>query len=121
MIGSRVLGEREPGSLTPVQEFGNRVATLLLRALFGARFTDLGPFRAVRWDALERLRMRDRGYGWTVEMQARAARAGLSCAEVAVRHRKRRAGRSKVAGTLGGMLGAGWKIPLTIVRVRLGG
>jgi glycosyltransferase involved in cell wall biosynthesis len=121
VIGSRVLGEREPGSLTPVQEFGNRLATLLLRALYGARFTDLGPFRAVRWEALERLKMRDRGYGWTVEMQARAARAGLSCLEVPVRHRRRRHGRSKVAGTLAGVLGAGWKIPLTIVRVRLGG
>ena len=121
VIGSRTLGEREPGSLTPVQGFGNRLATLLLRLFFGARFTDLGPFRAVRWEALERLGMRDRGYGWTVEMQARAARAGLRCAEVPVRHRKRRAGHSKVAGTLGGMVGAGVKIPLTILRVRLGG
>jgi hypothetical protein len=65
--------------------------------------------------------MRDRGYGWTVEMQARAARARLRCAEVPVRHRVRRAGLSKVSGTLAGILGAGWKIPLTIVRVRLGG
>lgn len=121
VIGSRTLGEREPGSLTPVQEFGNRLATLMLRVLFGARFTDLGPFRAVRWEALERLGMRDRGYGWTVEMQARAARAGLRCAEIPVRHRVRRHGRSKVSGTLAGMLGAGWKIPLTILRVRLGG
>jgi glycosyltransferase involved in cell wall biosynthesis len=121
VIGSRALGEREEGSLTPVQEFGNRLATLLLLLLFGARYSDLGPFRAVRWEALERLRMRDRGYGWTVEMQARAARAGLRHAEVPVRHRRRRAGRSKVSGTLAGMLGAGWKIPLTILRVRLGG
>jgi glycosyltransferase involved in cell wall biosynthesis len=121
VIGSRTLGEREAGSLTPVQELGNRLATAMLRVLFGARFTDLGPFRAIRWEALERLRMRDRGYGWTVEMQARAARAGLRCAEVPVRHRVRRAGRSKVAGTLRGMLGAGLGIPLTIVRVRLGG
>jgi hypothetical protein len=104
-----------------VQAFGNRLATLMLRALFGARYTDLGPFRAIRWEALERLRMRDRGYGWTVEMQARAARAGLRCAEVPVRHRVRAAGRSKVAGTLAGVLGAGIKIPLTILRVRLGG
>ena len=121
VIGSRVLGTREPGSLTPVQAFGNRLATLLLRVLYGARFTDLGPFRAVRWDALERLGMRDRGYGWTVEMQARAARARLRCAEVPVRHRARRHGHSKVSGTLRGVLGAGWKIPLTILRVRLGG
>ena len=121
VIGSRTLGEREAGSLTPVQELGNRLATAMLGVLFGARFTDLGPFRAIRWDALERLRMRDRGYGWTVEMQARAARAGLRWAEIPVRHRVRRAGRSKVAGTLRGMLGAGLGIPLTIVRVRLGG
>ena len=92
-----------------------------VRILFGVRFTDLGPFRAIRWESLERLGMRDRGYGWTVEMQARAARAGLSCAEVPVRHRRRAAGRSKVAGTLAGVLGAGTKIPLTIFRVRLGG
>jgi glycosyltransferase involved in cell wall biosynthesis len=121
VIGSRALGEREPGSLGPVQALGNWIATRMLAVLYGARFTDLGPFRAVRWEALERLGMRDRGFGWTVEMQARAARAGLRCAEVPVRHRRRRAGRSKVAGTLGGMLGAGWKIPFTILRVRLGG
>ena len=121
VIGSRALGGREPGSLTPVQAFGNRLATLLLRAFFGARYTDLGPFRAVRWESLERLRMRDRGYGWTAEMQARAARAGLRGAEVPVRHRRRRSGRSKVAGTLRGVLGAGWKILFTLVRVRLGG
>ena len=121
VIGSRVLGEREPGSLTPVQEFGNRLATALLRVLFGARFTDLGPFRAVRWEALEDLGMRDRGYGWTVEMQARAARAGLRCVEVPVRHRVRKHGRSKVSGSLRGVLGAGLKIPATILWVRLGG
>jgi glycosyltransferase involved in cell wall biosynthesis len=121
VIGSRVLGEREPGALTPVQAFGNRLATWLMRASFGARFTDLGPFRAMRWASLERLRMRDRDYGWTVEMQARALRAGLRCLEVPVRYRRRRAGRSKVAGTLRGAFGAGWKILLTIARVRLGG
>jgi glycosyltransferase involved in cell wall biosynthesis len=121
VIGSRTMGAREPGSLTVAQEAGNRIATGLMRVLFGARFTDLGPFRAIRWTALERLSMRDRDYGWTVEMQARAARAGLRCSEVAVRHRRRRAGRSKVAGTLRGAAGAGWKILITIARVRLGG
>ena len=119
-VGSRVRGA-EPGALTPVQVFGNALATLLLRALFGARWTDLGPFRAIRWAALERLGMRDRDYGWTVEMQARAARAGLRGVEVPVRYRRRRAGRSKVAGTLRGALGAGAKILVTIGRVRLGG
>ena len=83
--------------------------------------TDLGPFRAIRWDALERLSMRDRDYGWTVEMQARALRLGLRVREVPVRYRRRRLGHSKVAGTVSGALGAGWKILFTIARVRLGG
>lgn len=121
VVGSRALGEREAGALTPVQAFGNALATRLMRALYGARFTDLGPFRAIRWTALERLRMRDRDYGWTVEMQTRALRAGLACVEVPVRCRRRAAGRSKVAGTVRGVFGAGWKILFTIGRVRLGG
>ena len=121
VIGSRALGVREPGALTPVQEFGNRLATTLMAWFFGGRFTDLGPFRAVRWEALQRLRMRDRDYGWTVEMQARALRAGLRTAEVPVRCRKRARGRSKVSGTLSGVLGAGAKILFTLARVRLGG
>ncbi len=121
VIGSRTLGTPERGSLGPVQRFGNHLAVALMRLLFGVRFSDLGPFRAVRWEALERLRMRDRDYGWTVEMQARAASTGCVCVEVPVRHRRRRAGRSKVAGTLRGALGAGWKILFTIARVRLGG
>ena len=119
VIGSRALGRREPGSLTPVQEFGNRLAAVLLRLLFGLSATDLGPFRAIRWRALESLGMRDRDFGWTVEMQARAARAGLRVAEVPVSYR-RRIGRSKISGTVRGVLGAGWKILFTIARVRLG-
>ena len=121
VIGSRVLGIRERGAFTPVQSFGNALAAALLRLCFGARVTDLGPFRAIRWDALERLGMRDRDYGWTVEMQARALRLGLRVAEVPVRYRRRRLGRSKVAGTVRGAFGAGWKILITIARVRLGG
>ena len=121
VIGSRVLGEREPGALTPVQHFGNVLAAFLMRVLFGGRFTDLGPFRAIRRDALERLGMRDRDYGWTVEMQARALRAGIPATEVPVRYRRRRHGRSKVSGTLAGVWGAGTKILFTIARVRLGG
>jgi len=122
VIGSRVLGEHEAGSLSPVQAFGNALATFLLRVLFGGgRFSDLGPFRAIRWAALERIEMRDRDYGWTVEMQARALRAGLACLEIPVRYRRRAAGRSKVSGTLRGVAGAGWKILFTIARVRLGG
>ncbi len=121
VIGSRVLGEREAGALTPVQHFGNVLAAFLMRALFGGRFTDLGPFRVIRWDALERLGMRDRDYGWTVEMQARALRAELACTEVPVRYRRRRLGVSKVSGTLRGVWGAGTKILWTIARVRWGG
>ncbi len=121
VIGSRVLGERDPGALAPVQVLGNRLATFLLRLLFGARFSDLGPFRAIRWEALQRLALRDPDYGWTVEMQARAARAGMRWAEVPVRYRRRRAGSSKVTGTLRGVAGASWKILATIARVRLGG
>lgn len=121
VIGSRVLGEREPGSLTPVQLFGNSLATRLLALFYGVRFTDLGPFRAIRWAAFERLGMRDRDYGWTVEMQARALAGALRCAEIPVRYRRRRAGRSKVAGNLRGSALAGWKILTTIGRVRCGG
>ena len=120
VIGSRTLGERERGSLTPVQAFGTGLAAILLRALFGLRATDLGPFRAIRWQAVESLGMRDRDYGWTVEMQARAARAGLAVVEVPVRYRRRR-GRSKISGTVRGVLSAGWKILFTIGRVWLGG
>lgn len=120
VIGSRVLGECEPGSLTPAQRLGNRLAVALLGLLYGMRATDLGPFRAVRWTALDALGMRDRDFGWTVEMQARAARAGLVVVEVPVRYR-RRIGRSKISGTWSGALGAGWKILFTIARVRAGG
>jgi len=121
VIGSRSTGAHEPGSLTAVQAFGNRLATSLLALGWGARFTDLGPYRAIRWPALERLRMRDRDFGWTVEMQARAAAARLRCGEVPVTSRRRRGGRSKIAGTLRGSASAGWKILFTLARVRLGG
>jgi glycosyltransferase involved in cell wall biosynthesis len=121
VIGSRMLGTREPGALSPVQAFGNALAASLMRILFAGRFTDLGPFRAIRWDALERLAMRDRAYGWTVEMQARALRARLRCVEVPVHYRRRRQGASKISGTLRGVWGAGSQILITIARVRLGG
>jgi glycosyltransferase involved in cell wall biosynthesis len=121
VVGSRVLGKSEPGSLTPIQRFGNALAARLLGSLYGAHVTDLGPLRAMEWQALERLGMRDRDYGWTVEMQARAMRHGLRVTEVPVGYRARRAGRSKVSGTVRGALGAGWKILFTIARVRLGG
>lgn len=118
VLGSRLLGEQEPGALTPQQEFGNRLATRLLRALFGARYTDLGPFRAIRREALERLGMHDTNFGWTVEMQIRATQQRLRVQEVPVRYRRRRAGKSKVSGTFRGSLFAGAKIIWTILRCR---
>jgi glycosyltransferase involved in cell wall biosynthesis len=121
VVGSRTLGASEPGAFTPAQAFGNALAPALLGLLWGVRSTDLGPFRAIRWAALARLGMRDRDYGWTVEMQARAFAAHLRYAEVPVRYRRRRAGRSKVSGTLRGVWGAGTKILWTIARVRAGG
>ena len=121
VIGSRARGAREPGAFTPAQAFGNWLAPALLRLLWGVRATDLGPFRVITWDALESLGMRDRGFGWTVEMQARAARRGLATEEVPVSYRRRRHGRSKIAGTVSGSVRAGAKILATIGRVRLGG
>lgn len=121
VIGSRVLGVREPGAFTPVQAFGNGLAGFLLRTAWRCRATDLGPFRAIRWDALMRLGMRDQDFGWTVEMQARAAALGLPMSEVPVSYRRRRFGRSKIAGTVLGSIRAGVKILYTIGRVWLEG
>lgn len=115
VIGSRTAGGAQVGSLTPQQRLGNAVACAALRWIYGARYTDLGPFRAIRWDALRRLGMRDRDYGWTVEMQIRAARAGLRTAEVPVSYRPR-IGTSKVSGTLRGTIGASRKILWTLAR-----
>ena len=115
VIGSRALGEREPGALLPQARFGNALASWLIARLYRYRFTDLGPFRAIRWEALERLEMRDTNYGWTVEMQVKAALRGLSAVEVPVSYR-RRLGRSKISGTVRGSLSAGYKILWTIAR-----
>ena len=120
VLGSRVLGEREAGSLTAQQRFGNWLATRLMRVFFRARYTDLGPFRAIQREALERLGMRDTNYGWTIEMQIKAHRAALRVREVPVRYRRRRGGVSKVSGTIRGSLGAGVKILATIARYRFG-
>ena len=117
VIGSRVLGESEAGALLPQARVGNALATWLIRRLFGVRYTDLGPFRAVRLSALKELNMADRDYGWTVEMQVKAARRGLRIAEVPVRYR-RRIGESKITGTLMGSVRAGHKILWTIFRHR---
>jgi len=115
VIGSRTLGAQEPGALLPQQRFGNALAAFLIRRLYGVFVSDLGPFRAIRWDALVGLGMADAGYGWTAEMQVKALKAGLRYVEVPVSYR-RRAGRSKIAGTLKGTIGAGVKILYTVFR-----
>ncbi len=109
VIGARRKELREPGSMTPQQVFGNWLATRLMRLLYGARFTDLGPFRAITFDALQRLEMEDKTYGWTVEMQLKALRHKLAYTEVPVRYKKR-IGVSKVSGTVKGSIFAGVKI-----------
>lgn len=115
VIGSRILGSREPGALLPQARAGNLVACGLIRLLYGHRFTDLGPFRAIRWEALERLGMADPNFGWTAEMQVKALRKGLRCAEVPVSYR-RRVGVSKITGTVSGTVRAGYKILWTVLR-----
>jgi glycosyltransferase involved in cell wall biosynthesis len=115
VVGSRTLGRAERGSLTPQQIAGNALACAALRLLYGARYTDLGPFRAIGWAPLARLGMRDLDYGWTVEMQVKAARQRMRHLEVPVSYR-RRIGVSKVSGTLRGTLGASAKILWTLAR-----
>jgi len=115
VIGSRILGRREPGALLPQARAGNLVACLLIRLLYRHRYTDLGPFRAVRWEALERLGMADPDFGWTAEMQVKALRHGLRVAEVPVSYR-RRVGVSKITGTVKGTVLAGYKILWTVLR-----
>lgn len=117
VIGSRALGSRKKGALTPQQVFGNKLATLLMRTLYGIRYTDLGPFRAIRFQELLALDMKDPDYGWTVEMQLKAARHGLNVKEVPVDLRER-IGTSKIAGTLEGTVMAGYKIIKTILTYR---
>lgn len=118
VIGSRILGQRERGALTPQQRFGGWLACNLMRLFFGARYTDLGPFRAITMTALERINMQDRNYGWTVEMQIKAVRAGLRVKEIPVRYRKR-IGKSKISGTVKGVVMAGYKIITTIFKYAL--
>lgn len=115
-MGSRVRGHAERGALTPAQRAGNRVATTLMRPLYGLRITDLGPTRAIRRDTLLALDMREMTYGWSTEMLAKAARAGLRVAELTVDYHARAAGRSKVSGTLLGSLRAGYRILATACR-----
>ncbi|MFK7814082.1 MAG: glycosyltransferase family 2 protein [Maribacter sp.] len=109
VIGSRVKRLREEGSMTPQQIFGNWLATFLMKLFFRATFTDLGPFRAIRYDKLLELSMEDKTYGWTVEMQLKALKKKLSYTEIPVRYKKR-IGISKVSGTVKGSIFAGIKI-----------
>lgn len=113
VLGSRLLGQREPGAMPPQSIYGNKLACFLMRLLWRTSYTDLGPFRAIRYDALQRLRMEDRNFGWTVEMQIKAAVAGLQTLEIPVPYRCR-IGTSKISGTVGGTIKAGSKILFTI-------
>ena len=115
VIGSRTIGERQKGALLPQALVGNYVATRLIKLFYGVSFTDLGPFRAIRYDKLLSLGMRDRTFGWTVEMQVKAAKKGFRCAEVPVSYRKR-IGTSKITGTIAGSFMAGVKIIWMIFR-----
>jgi len=119
VIGSRTRGQREPGSMNFQQIFSGRVAGWLLSILYGVRYSDMCPFRAIRRDALEQLGMREKTYGWNLEMQMRAARAGLRILEVPVNHRCRAGGKSKVSGTLRGTFVAGARIMATFLRVAI--
>ncbi|MBK9578719.1 MAG: glycosyltransferase family 2 protein [Fibrobacteres bacterium] len=114
-IGSRTRGDLQPGSMTWPARIGNWLAPTLIRLVWHVRFTDLGPFRAIRWSSLQRIAMTDQTYGWTVEMQIKAARCGLVCGEVPVTYRKR-IGKSKISGTLKGCVGAGTIILVTWFR-----
>ncbi|MEM6397729.1 MAG: glycosyltransferase family 2 protein [Bacteroidota bacterium] len=116
VIGSRALGELEQGAMQPQQIFGNWLATNLIKLFYRYEFTDLGPFRAIKWPQLMALGMRDPDFGWTVEMQVRAAKQKLTCTEVPVRYR-RRIGKSKVSGTIRGTILAGHKILWTIFKL----
>jgi glycosyltransferase involved in cell wall biosynthesis len=109
VIGARVKELREEGSMTPQQIFGNWLATFLMKLIFGAKFTDLGPFRAIKYDKLLSLNMEDKTYGWTVEMQLKALKQDLLYTEIPVKYRNR-IGVSKVSGTLKGSILAGVKI-----------
>ena len=116
VIGSRITGISEPGALLPQAQVGNRIASFLIRWLYGVRFTDLGPFRAIKWNKLIQLGMQDTTYGWTVEMQVKAAKMKYLCTEIPVSYRKR-IGVSKITGTLKGSILAAYKILWTIFKL----
>jgi len=115
VIGSRMSGEREKGALLPQAIFGNKLATFLIRLFWGFKYTDLGPFRAIKYRDLLALNMTDKNFGWTVEMQIKALKKRLRIVEVPVRYRKR-IGKSKITGTFSGTVRAGVKIIYTIFK-----
>jgi len=115
VIGSRKTGDRAKKSMTPQQVFGNWLATFLIKTLYKVEFTDLGPFRAIKWNKLIELNMQDKTYGWTVEMQVKAAKQKMKITEVPVNY-KVRIGKSKVSGTVKGTILAGYKIITTIFK-----
>ncbi|MFQ5646200.1 MAG: glycosyltransferase family 2 protein [bacterium] len=115
VIGSRILGNAEPSALLPQARFGNWLAGVLINLLYGYRYTDLGPFRAIRRESLDKIGMQDRGFGWTVEMQVKALKTGLKVREVPVSYRPR-IGKSKISGTFRGSVRAGHMILYTIFK-----
>jgi glycosyltransferase involved in cell wall biosynthesis len=121
VIGSRVRGEREPGSMSWHQVLAGRLAGWIVSALYGVRYTDMCAFRAIRRDALDRLGLREPTYGWNIEMQMKAARDGLRILELPVPYRRRAGGSSKVAGSFRGSVRAAWRITLTVARVTMAG
>jgi glycosyltransferase involved in cell wall biosynthesis len=119
VIGSRIRGRREPGSMNPAQIFAGRMAGWLMRMLYGVKYTDMCPFRAIRRDALARLGMAEETYGWNLEMQMRAAKAGLRILELPVDHQLRKGGQSKVSGNLAGTLRASGRLLWTFCRLAI--
>ncbi|MCP4460785.1 MAG: glycosyltransferase family 2 protein [Cytophagales bacterium] len=117
VIGSRALGQKQRGSMTFPQIFGNWLSTKLLKLIYGVKYTDLGPFRAIKYSSLLLLHMKDRTFGWTVEMQLKIAKLSLRFVEIPVDYRVR-VGKSKVSGTIKGALMAGYKILYTIFKYR---
>ena len=116
VIGSRIKSLRLPGSMTPQQVFGNWLAVTLIKLIFKHKFLDLGPFRAITWQALEKINMVDKNYGWTVEMQIKAVKHKMRCLNVPVNYRNRVGGVSKVSGSIKGSILAGYKIIKTIFK-----
>jgi glycosyltransferase involved in cell wall biosynthesis len=119
VIGSRTLGKRSKGAMTPWQRAGNRLITLLIRILYKTAFTDLGPFRAIKFDRLVALDMQEKSYGWTVEMQLKAVKMGLRVLEIPVKYRAR-IGKSKISGTPKGSLLAGYRMAAVTLNLRQG-